>query len=319
MAYAETCASIAMVFFAHRMLEMEMDGCYADIMEKELYNSTISGMQLDGKKYFYVNPLECEPGVSGKLFGYRHSLPMRPGWYACACCPPNLVRLITSLGKYCWSENDSAIYSHLMIGQKAELEKAQVIVETSYPWEGKADYTIMPKTEEEFTLAIHIPGYVDFEREENCLRVNREILDAGKLLKKGYVYITRKWTVGDKVSLRFPLEVRRAYANQHVRENAGCVALLRGPMVYCFEGVDNGEMIQSLRIPKDLKAIPFTCEEGVLKGNVLLSIEGYRMVGSDELYSEKPPVKEKAKLTAVPYYTWANRGENQMRVWMQEE
>lgn len=319
MAYAETCASIAMVFFAHRMLEMEMDGCYADIMEKELYNSTISGMQLDGKKYFYVNPLECEPGVSGKLFGYRHSLPMRPGWYACACCPPNLVRLITSLGKYCWSENDSAIYSHLMIGQKAELEKAQVIVETSYPWEGKADYTIMPKTEEEFTLAIHIPGYVDFEREENCLRVNGEILDAGKLLKKGYVYITRKWTVGDKVSLRFPLEVRRAYANQHVRENAGCVALLRGPMVYCFEGVDNGEMIQSLRIPKDLKAIPFTCEEGVLKGNVLLSIEGYRMVGSDELYSEKPPVKEKAKLTAVPYYTWANRGENQMRVWMQEE
>ncbi|MCI8799396.1 glycoside hydrolase family 127 protein [Acetatifactor muris] len=319
MAYAETCASIAMVFFAHRMLEMEMDGCYADIMEKELYNSTISGMQLDGKKYFYVNPLECEPGVSGKLFGYRHSLPMRPGWYACACCPPNLVRLITSLGKYCWSENDSAIYSHLMIGQKAELEKAQVIVDTSYPWEGKADYTIMPKTEEEFTLAIHIPGYVDFEREENCLRVNGEILDAGKLLKKGYVYITRKWTVGDKVSLRFPLEVRRAYANQHVRENAGCVALLRGPMVYCFEGVDNGEMIQSLRIPKDLKAIPFTCEEGVLKGNVLLSIEGYRMVGSDELYSEKPPVKEKAKLTAVPYYTWANRGENQMRVWMQEE
>ena len=135
MAYAETCASIAMVFFAHRMLEMEMDGCYADIMEKELYNSTISGMQLDGKKYFYVNPLECEPGVSGKLFGYRHSLPMRPGWYACACCPPNLVRLITSLGKYCWSENDSAIYSHLMIGQKAELEKAQVIVETNLRWQ----------------------------------------------------------------------------------------------------------------------------------------------------------------------------------------
>lgn len=319
MAYAETCASIAMVFFAHRMLEMEVDGSYADIMEKELYNSTISGMQLDGKKYFYVNPLECEPGVSGKLFGYKHALPSRPGWYACACCPPNLVRLMTSLGKYCWSENASTIYSHLMIGQRADLEKAEVKVETSYPWEGKAVYCVTPKTEEEFTLAIHIPHYVNFAREGASLSVNGEALDAGKLLKKGYLYITRKWSAADVVTLQFPMEVRKVYANQHVRENAGCVALLRGPVVYCFEGADNGELIQSLRIPKELNAVPYLCEEGVLKGNVLLSIDGYRMVGSEELYSEKPPVKEAAKLTAIPYYAWANRGENQMRVWMQEE
>ena len=139
------------------------------------------------------------------------------------------------------------------------------------------------------------------------------------LLKKGYVYITRSWAPGDRVELNFPMEVRKVYANQHVREDAGCVALLRGPVVYCFEGVDNGELIQSLRIPKELKAESYVCEEGVLKGNVLLKIEGYRMVGSDALYSEEPPVKEKAQLTAIPYYAWANRGENQMRVWMQEE
>ncbi len=318
MAYAETCASIAMVFFAHRMLEVEMDGAYADIMEKELYNSTISGMQSDGKQYFYVNPLACEPGVSGKLFGYRHALPVRPGWYACACCPPNLVRMITSLGTYCWDESDSAIYSHLMIGQKAKMQKAEITIETRYPWEGETVYTITPKTEQAFTMAIHIPYYVDLEREDTCLMVNGEQLDAQEIFRKGYVYIRRKWAAGDKIAIRFPMEVRRVYANQRVREDAGCVALLRGPVVYCFEGVDNGELIQSLRIPRDAGITPCTCEEGILKGNTLLKIEGCRMVGSGDLYSEKPPVKEKAVLTAIPYYAWANRGETQMRVWMLE-
>lgn len=104
MAYAETCASIAMVFFAKRMLNIAPDGIYADIMERELYNGTISGIQLDGKRYFYVNPLEVQPGISGKVFGYRHVLPERPGWYECACCPTNLVRLMTSLSAYAWSE-----------------------------------------------------------------------------------------------------------------------------------------------------------------------------------------------------------------------
>ena len=319
MAYAETCASIAMVFFAQRMLESDMDGIYADIMEKELYNGIISGMQLDGKRYFYVNPLESEPGVSGKLFGYRHSLPERPGWYACACCPTNLVRLVTSLGKYCWSESDNTIYSHLYIGQTARLEKADITLETSYPWEGKAIYRVTPKTEERFTLAIHIPYYVDLEAVGTVLSVDGEPVDIGKLTEKGYVYLDRKWKDGDVVELQFPMEVRKAYANQQVREDAGCVALLRGPVVYCFEGADNEGPLQSLRIPRELKAEARLCEDGVLKGNILLDVEGCRMRGGEELYSEKPPVKEKALLRAIPYYAWANRGENQMRVWMLEE
>ncbi len=319
MAYAETCASIAMVFFAHRMLEACVDGCYADMIERELYNGTISGMQLDGKSYFYVNPLECVPGVSGKAFGYRHALPVRPGWYACACCPPNLVRMITSLGKYCWGENDSTIYSHLMIGQKAELEKAEIIVETAYPWKGETAYIISPKTREAFTLAIHIPYYVDFSKEAAEITVNGERVDAPALMKKGYVYLTRKWQVQDRVEIHFPMEVRKIYANQQVRENAGCVALMRGPVVYCFEETDNGAGLQSLRIPGELKAEANFCREGILKGNVLLEIEGFRMKGDGELYSEKPPVKEKQRLTAIPYYAWANRGENEMRVWVPEE
>ena len=113
MAYAETCASIGMIFFAKRMLEIRPLGIYADIMEQEFYNGTISGIQLDGKQFFYVNPLETNPGTSGTIFGYKHVLPTRPGWYACACCPPNLVRLVTSLGTYAWSESDTTLYSHL--------------------------------------------------------------------------------------------------------------------------------------------------------------------------------------------------------------
>ncbi len=320
MAYAETCASIAMVFFAKRMLEIEPDGSYADIMERELYNSTISGIQLDGKRYFYVNPLEVNPGVSGKVSGYRHVLPERPGWYECACCPPNLVRLVTSLGAYAWSESGDTIYSHLFIGQRAELEKADIIVESSYPWEGRVSYRVMPKTEGSFVLAVHIPAYVKIEDEETVVTVNGEPVALKDSLRKGYLYLERRWEENDRVEIRFAMPVRKLFANQKVREDAGCVAIMRGPVVYCFEGTDNGEDIQALRIPRQMQAETLLCREGVLKGNVLLKINGFRMkTGSDELYSEERPQKEETVLTAVPYYAWANRGENQMRVWMLEE
>lgn len=105
------------------MLEIKPLGIYADIMEREFYNGTISGIQLDGKQFFYVNPLEVNPGTSGTIFGYKHVLPTRPGWYACACCPPNLVRLVTSLGTYAWSESETTLYSHLFLGQTADFEK----------------------------------------------------------------------------------------------------------------------------------------------------------------------------------------------------
>ena len=119
MNYAETCASIGLVFFARNMLKTEKNGRYADVMERALYNGIISGMQLDGKRFFYVNPLEVNPGVSGEIFGYKHVIPERPGWYACACCPPNLVRMVTSLGKYAWDEDETAVYSHLFLGRGA--------------------------------------------------------------------------------------------------------------------------------------------------------------------------------------------------------
>ena len=318
-AYAETCASIAMVFFAKRMLEIEPDGMYADIMERELYNGTISGIQLDGTKYFYVNPLEVNPEVSGKIFGHKHVLPNRPGWYECACCPTNLVRLVTSLGAYAWSESSEIIYSHLLLGQRAELDKADIVVESNYPWEGRVSYRMLPKTDEIFTLAIHIPYCINLEDCNTEVTINGERIEIKDYIKKGYLYLKRSWNAEDTVNVMFDMPVRKVYANPKVRANVGCVALMRGPIVYCFEGIDNGEDIQALRIPSKMNAQTYTCKEGVLNGMVCLKVNGIRIHTGEELYSEERPWKEEVVMTAIPYYAWANRGESQMRVWMLEE
>lgn len=314
MAYAETCASIGLIFFAKQMLEIEPDGTYADIMERAFYNGTISGMQLDGKNFFYVNPLEVNPGISGEVPGYRHVLPTRPGWYACACCPPNLVRLIMSLGHYAWDETNDTIYSHLFLGQTTELKKAKITVESRYPWEGSITYQVQAKEEAEFTLAVHIPAYV----KDAVVKLNNEPVDLAAGMKKGYLYLTRKWS-NDCLEIMFDMPVRRIYASQKVRENAGCTALMRGPFVYCFEGADNGGLLQALRIPKNAQIEDFVCEEGPLKGMVLLRLKGLRAEVSDALYTQERPRYVPAALTAIPYYSWGNRGLTQMRVWMLEE
>lgn len=315
MVYAETCASIGLIFFAKQMLELEANGKYADVMERAFYNGTISGMQADGKRFFYVNPLEVNPGISGVVPGYKHVLPERPGWYACACCPPNLVRLITSLGKYVWDETDDTIFSHMFVGQKAELEKADIDVENSYPWEGKVTYHVHSKKEEEYTLAIHIPGYL----KDICVKVNGEQIEWKKFMKNGYLYLTRKWGES-QVEILFDLEVRKVYANKNVREDAGKVALMRGPFVYCFEGVDNGNDLQAMCIDADTQAETFVGKEGVLKDKVCIHVQGYEDEReSDALYSEEKPDYQPHELTAIPYYLWGNRGVNQMRVWMLEK
>ena len=309
MVYAETCASIGLIFFAKQMLELEANGKYADVMERAFYNGTISGMQADGKRFFYVNPLEVNPGISGVVPGYKHVLPERPG------CPPNLVRLITSLGKYVWDETDDTIFFHMFVGQKAELEKADIDVESSYPWEGKVTYHVHSKKEEEYTLAIHIPGYL----KDICVKVNGEQIEWKKFMKNGYLYLTRKWGES-QVEILFDLEVRKVYANKNVREDAGKVALMRGPFVYCFEGVDNGNDLQAMCIDADTQAETFVGKEGVLKDKVCIHVQGYEDEReSDALYSEEKPDYQPHELTAIPYYLWGNRGVNQMRVWMLEK
>lgn len=314
-AYAETCAQVGMVFWAKSMLNMEAKGEYADIMELCLYNSTISGMQMDGKHFFYVNPLEVNPGLSGEIFGMRHVLPERPGWYQCACCPPNLARLLLSLGKYCWSESENTIYSHLMIGQQAHLSHADIQVESGYPWKGNVSYRISPKDEREFCLAIHIPGYL--KEGELVVKYNGEKQEA--ILRDGYLYMKRNWSEGDVVELEFPMNIRRLYGTVRVRDTIGQVALMRGPVVYCFEGADNGEQLQALLLPRDSRITEKEETEGLLKGCISLCMDGIRETDSPLLYSETPPKETAAVLKAIPYYLWGNRGLNQMRVWIREK
>lgn len=317
--YAETCASVGICFAARQLLQIKPCGFYADTMERAFYNGTISGMQLDGKRFFYVNPLEVVPGVSGKLFGYDHVLPERPGWYACACCPPNLARLLTSLGSYAWAGNESTIFSHLFVGGKASFSLAggvDVALKSNYPWDGNLTYTFEPKEESAaFTFAVRIPGWC----KEYTLRVNGQKVDTSSLLSDGYVYLNRSWKSGDTVYLALEMPVEKIYANTAVRADAGCVALMRGPLVYAFESVDNGDQLQALRIPRASVGTVQPFDPDLLSGVRTITIDGIRVESSKDLYSTCPPVEHPVTLRAVPYYTWGNRGAGSMRVWLLEK
>lgn len=313
-AYAETCAQVGLVFFARSMLDLEPDGRYADLMERCLYNSTISGMQLDGKHFFYVNPLETNPGLSGEVFGMRHVLPERPGWYQCACCPPNLARMILSLGRLVWSEDPDAIFAHLYPGHTAELSLARVEVESGYPWKGEVKLTVTPREQKRFRLALHVPGYLDGD----AFQVLCNGKPADGIVVKGYYYLDRTWSPGDTVTLSFPLKPRRVYGSLRCLDTAGRVALERGPIVYCLEEADNGPQLQALLLRRDAEIHEVFETGGVLAGAVTLTAGGLREADSDILYSETPPARSAARLKAVPYYLWGNRGLGQMRVWIRE-
>ena len=308
--YGETCASVAMVFFARQMLKNRPEGRYADLMELELYNAALAGMQLDGKRFFYVNPLEVDRSVSGKVPGYEHVLPERPGWHSCACCPPNLARLISSLGRYLWGEDDHTIYSHLLIGSEADTHWGRIRMESRYPWEGRVVYTIPDGGD--FALAIHIPSFVS----DYTLTVNSS--GAVTVVRNGYAYIERVWMPGDTVTLSFDLPVRRIYANPKVRSCAGKVALARGPVIYCFEEADQAAPLSSLSLPRDQVISPVPALSGLPGEAVCLRMHGKRDASSKQLYGVQPPAADNCVLQAIPYFTWANRKPGNMQIWIRE-
>ena len=307
-AYAETCASIGLMFFARRMLELENNGRYADVMERALYNTVLAGMQLDGQRFFYVNPLEVIPGISGKVAGYRHDLPQRPKWYGCACCPPNVSRTIASIAKYAWGVKDKTVFSHLFMGGELDLEEelgAKINVKTNYPYEGSVVYTLEG---EPVTLAVRIPEW----SAKTSLKVDgKEVAVAPE---NGYQYICGAHTV----ELELDMEPKRYFANSRVSGDSGRTAIARGPIVYCAEGVDNDGDVLGLRLKKDgqIQVLPYTEE---LSGTCKLSAEGYVLKPTEALYSDKRPELESRDILLVPYYTWGNRGLNEMRVWIPEE
>lgn len=314
-AYAETCASIGFAFFTKQLLDIHPNNRYADVLEQILYNGVISGMGLDGKNFFYVNPLEVNTDISGVLPGYKHVLPQRTGWYDCACCPPNLVRILTSIGTYAYSENEQTIYSHLFIGGKVNLKNADITLTTKYPWEGFLHYRIQSKNKKEFEIAIRVPGWAP----EYEVKVNGKKVDIEGKIRDGYVYIKRIWGENDYIDFIFKVVTRRIYSNTLVRANSGCVAYMRGPFVYCFEGTDNGEELSAIRIPRMAPVTKEVVTSGCLAGLTILKLKGLRLKSKDTLYSMEPPVENEATLTAIPYFAWGNRELNDMRVWMFEK
>ena len=310
--YGETCASVAMVFFARKMLGLEIDGRYADQMELQLFNGALAGMQLDGKRYFYVNPLEVNPRTARLRKDMRHVLPVRPKWHACACCPPNLARLITSLGGYLYSEDEHTVYSHLFVGSSARTSHAQILLETAYPWKGEASYTLTACSGMEFALSIHIPAHVR----------NLHICVNGKEISpevhNGYCAIVRAWQDGDQVKVLFDMPPRRIWANPLVRDAAGQVAVARGPIIYCIEGADNGHDLACLRLPRESELRAIEYDDTLLGGVVAIEADAIRESPTTGLYQETAPQSEAVTLRAIPYYAWSNRGENEMRVFIRE-
>ena len=311
--YAETCASIGLMFFARRMLELEAKGEYADVMERALYNTVLAGMQLDGKRFFYVNPLEVVPGISGKAATQRHDLPQRPQWYACACCPPNVARVLSSIGSYAYSEGEEALFLHLYLGGTVKSAKGYSLsCETGYPHCGAVRYVF--HGEQEAVLALRIPGW----SRNTALTVNGEAVDLAAAVRDGYAMLNRQFHEGDVIELTLDMTPRKVFASSKIPADTGCAAVQRGPLVYCAEGVDNGGDILSLSLNRDGALREEDFDAGLLGGVVPVLADGWRTQQMEDLYTASRPGREKTEIRMVPYYTWGNRGLNQMRVWLPE-
>ncbi|HHT49246.1 MAG TPA: glycoside hydrolase family 127 protein [Firmicutes bacterium] len=318
-AYAETCAAIGLVFVAHRMLQLTPDREYADVMEKALYNGVISGISLDGERFFYVNPLAVSPEVCANRHDHFHVKPERQKWFDCACCPPNLARLLTSIGEYFYTINQDEIYIHLYGNSTAQVggaEEVQLTQETAYPWEGKVRITVSTKQPTCFTLALRIPGWC----RQAQLRVNGEEYNLLDGLVNGYAKISRRWRNGDLVELMMAMPVERVYSHPLVAANLGKVALQRGPIIYCLEEIDNGPNLSAIGLPLKAK-LTVKHRPDLLGGVPVITGEAVRITGDDwgdSLYANQPPAQVKTEITAVPYFAWNNRGNGEMLVWIRE-
>lgn len=325
--YSETCAAIGLIFFAQRMLQLEPRGEYADVMERALMNTVIAGMAQDGKHFFYVNPLEVWPAACRHNPGKHHVKPTRPGWFGCACCPPNVARLLTSLGEYVYSSSADTLYVHLYIAGETEVRLAggnsiRLEQESLLPWSGEVALTVEPAQEGEFTLAVRLPGW----SRDTGLLINGEAVELAACSRDGYAYITRNWRKGDRVELSLDMSVQRMEAHPQVRANAGKAALQRGPLVYCFEEADNAAPLASLTLAAQdgeggdsaAKLLPGTAC-GLPEDAVIIELTGFRESDegwSNHLYRPSAKARQATVLRAVPYYLWGNRGEGEMAVWL---
>ncbi len=313
----ETCAAIGNVFWNYRMFELHRDARYIDMMEKILYNAVLSGVSLDGQEYFYQNPLKSLGDFE------RHP------WFGPNCCPPNLARLLASLGKYIYAISNTDFYVNLFIGSeiKANLngEEVHISQETGFPWKGMVKLGISPEKEAEFTLHIRIPGWTDkpmpgdlynyTEFMDNTFNIKLNGQQIKYIQEKGFAVIDRKWQKGDIIEFDMEMPVRKVVSNEMVADNTGMIALQRGPMVYCAEGVDNNDNIFNLWIPDDTEFTAEFMED--LTGDVIAVTGNVKVLSRGE---DKISIEENEHmLTAIPYYAWANREPSSMSVWLASE
>ena len=305
-AYAETCASVALIFWAQRMLHLDLDGKYADILELALFNGALSGLSRDGEHYFYANPLESDGSAE------------RWAWHTCPCCTMNVSRLVASVGGYFVSTASDGVAFHIYggISTSATIAGTTVAIRESsnYPWSGDIKINIDPETPAAFDVKLRIPGWCTGAKASvNGQSVAMTPVD-------GYLTITRTWRKGDTIALDLPMPAERVYANPAVIMDAGRVALKRGPLVYCLEEADNpGGFVQRLKISQSAE-LKSSTRADLFGGIVTLSAPGVAIDTSDwhSLYRPERSKEAPATLTALPYYLWANRGKGSMVVWVPE-
>ncbi len=313
--YCETCASIGLVFFARQMLLCDSCGEYADVMERALYNTVLAGMALDGKHFFYVNPLETDPQKSQKDPNKSHVKCVRPQWLGCACCPPNLARLLTSVEEYIYTVKEDTVLVNLFMESSVTIGSRTIAQSTAYPKNGKIALQISGSEEETVKrIGVRIPGWT----ESYAVSVNGNRCENKP--EDGYLYFALD-EQEKEIVLELPMEIQRWRANPLVSEDLGKTAVTRGPVVYCLEAADNGSHLHLLAQDPESE-LEYT-ESPILGGIGVITGTGTRKI----LPRQKAPLYQRGlgyetqtqKLTYIPYYAWANRGESEMSVWIREE
>jgi uncharacterized protein len=298
-AYAETCASVGLFLFGHRLLQARLHSQYGDIMELALYNNILSGIGLDGRSFFYDNPLAAHGS---------HRRVRWPWW--CPCCPPNLARLISSLSGYLYSEREDSIAIHHYLSGEARTDGFTLRVRSGLPYAGNNTVEIQTEVPVERTLFFRIPGWAA----RHSMTINGA--EVTPRMEHGYAVVRRAWASGDRIELNFELQVRMKFCRFEVDANRGRVALTRGPLVYCLEQIDNGADLDAMTLPVDAALAPE--ERPDLPGGMLaLAGPGFREhARNNGLYSDEPPAAHPTTVRAVPYYAWGNREPGEMQVWI---
>ena len=312
-AYAETCASIALMFFAERLSRIERNSEYTDIIEKVLYNTILASTSANGKGFFYDNYLECIPEF---LVFHQRRHGIRDEYHTCSCCPPNITRLIADLGRYIYSSCSEGINVHQYISSESSFkidgDSVHLKQHSGFPWRGSSNLTLNKVSGKEFSLFIRVP-----EWDQNMkVEINGNNVYFKKI--KGYAQIKRTWKEGDEVSLSFDLKPRVVRSLSKVRYNVQRACVFRGPLLYCMESIDNGPYLNQILMNQDQKLE--AVDDELFEGCISLSGDMIRLNDStDVLYSSSKPELRKTKVKLIPYFLWANRGENEMLVWINEK